>query len=679
MGDIGRSKTTDDRHNYSSTLSLCLLSSIGLCLAFLPDLPINQDNLSENGVRFTVARICMSVVIVIAEIQAIRFIRLKKRFHQGQVVFWPMRCRHCARALGVLRQPSSDVLDNRHGERTSCHDTAGIEQNNRCHNFSNSDHFDSSLDTGQTQTLLFLAGGNSSTTHLISRLDGSVSPHHRAPQIPNDGSPQNMLPSRDDGQAPQFEESTCSASPHLHDDVFPRRSRSLVNVFNVFAVLAIFTLPFIAVGKIICICSKQDDKSMNQLISEEIFFWSLLTSIPVAMAFSVKYYDAVFATNAENCYSIVIFLSGSILVWAVNVIRPIGSLLREDNLEDYCIMNGTFGHILHYTDHALTSFYMEVGIIATGILWQIWTSFVSKSFINLRRDMPQYDVFPKHPNNGSSSSLFTLMSRWRFYIKCSFPRRLEDNNIQQNLRQEEQRNGLKRFVSTTWILCSLASVTYLGFNVYLTVLSWTDVSRIRSAYVAWSVMCFPLFALLVYLFRISRHVPILEDRGPSGWQSRLEGHDVLLLMCTCGLFCQCFVRLTAATGLLFNGSYKKSDELCNVVLAIVYSIVTIVYIWSVTSFLLRIQRQNLTSFLEIKWVLATLVFIATTNGTQWLIDTIIVTDWPVQEQYFGTNPGMVIGVLLKPFTTLYGLHAAMIAYESFKVVLRKALQQRTCL
>ena len=587
-----------------------------------------------------------------------------------------MRCRHCARALGVLGQSSSDVLDNRHGERSSCHNTAGIEQNDRCHNFSNSDHFDSSVDTGQTQTSLFHPGGNSSTTHLIPRRDGSVSPHHRAPQISNDGSSQNLLHSRDDVQAPQFEGSTYSASsPHLHDDVFPRRHRSLVNVFNVLAVLAIFTVPLFAVGKIICICSKHDDKSMSQLVSDEIFSWSLLTSIPVAMAFSVRYYDAVFVTNAENCYSVMIFLSGSILIWAVNVIGPIGSLLGDDNLEDNCSLNGTFGHILHYTDHALKSFYMECGIIATGILWQIWTSFVSKSFINLRREMPQYDAFPKHPTNSSSSSLFTFMSRWRFYTACIFPRRREDNNIQQNLLQEEQRNRLNRFVSIIWILCSLASITYLGFNVYLTVLSWTHVSIIRSAYVAWSLMCFPLFALLVYLFRISRHVSILEDRGPSGWQSRLEGHDVLLLICTCGLFCQCFVRLTAATGLLFNGSYKNSDELCNVVLAIVYSIVTIVYIWSVTSFLLRIQRQNLTSFLEIKWVLATLVFIATTNGTQWLIDTIIVTDWPVQEQYFGTNPGRVIGVLLKPFTTLYGLHAAMIAYESFKVVLRKALQQ----
>ena len=666
MGNCKSGNSTEDRHNYSSTLSLCLLASLGVCFAFLPDLPLNKKAVSERDVIFIVARASVSAILLAVEIQLIRYIRLKKRFHQGQVVFWPMRCRHCARALGVLQESTRENVAGQ-PDGDTCQTSAEYPQG------APSSSVDENEQTNFPQTSHFLPTTSSPGVSPIPGCAASAVPGRRASPLAHNGIPGTSVVGRQ-VQSREIDGNREIASPLHHDGIFLRRHRSLVNVFNVLAVLAIITVPVLATGKFMLICNC-DHEDIGKLIPGEIMDICFIILLPVAMVFIIQYYDAVFVTNAENCYSIVIFLSGGIWVWAMKLVMPIGSLLGTDELQPACKLNGTFGEILHYGELAMRPFYMECAIIATGILWQMWTSFVSKSVINLNREMPHYDAFPK---NNASSSVLSFKSCCGFYINRITNARRESNTVQQSLLQQEQPQGLQQHVFKTWLLCLLACLAYFGINLYLIILSWSNVSVGRVTYVAWSLeitICLPVFILLMHLSYISRHNTSPEGGNPPCLPTRLEGHDVMLLLCTCGIFCQCFIRLTAVIGLLASASYKNNDEFAILIFGLVYSIVIVVYIWYSTSFLLRIQRRNLMSPLEIKWVLATLVFIATSNATEWLIDTIIVQEWPVQGRYFGKTAGRAIGVLLDPFTTLYGLHAAMVAYEAYKVVLRKALQQ----
>ena len=98
-----------------------------------------------------------------------------------------------------------------------------------------------------------------------------------------------------------------------------------------------------------------------------------------------------------------------------------------------------------------------------------------------------------------------------------------------------------------------------------------------------------------------------------------------------------------------------------------------IMIWLMTSYLLRVQKYKIKSPLEMKWNLICLINIIVTNSMQWMVESIQIEDSPLPCQYFTEHTGQVIGILLNPFSTLYGLHAAMVAYETYKVLFKKAL------
>ena len=56
------------------------------------------------------------------------------------------------------------------------------------------------------------------------------------------------------------------------------------------------------------------------------------------------------------------------------------------------------------------------------------------------------------------------------------------------------------------------------------------------------------------------------------------------------------------------------------------------------------------------------------NATNWLVSIAEENSWMDFQSYFGSQLGKVMGVLMEPFASLYGLHAAIIAYETYKTV-----------
>ena len=147
------------------------------------------------------------------------------------------------------------------------------------------------------------------------------------------------------------------------------------------------------------------------------------------------------------------------------------------------------------------------------------------------------------------------------------------------------------------------------------------------------------------------------------------GHDMLLLFCTGGIFTLYTLRIAAATGMLLYPDNDHVDEShkgvpTDCAYAIVSASVSIIKVGLMTLFLLIIQRQAISNE-EKKWTVACLIFASVMNATQWLYDVIGGSEWSVLGEYIGEHAGEVITVLLEPFASLYGLHAAMIAYEAY--------------
>ena len=133
---------------------------------------------------------------------------------------------------------------------------------------------------------------------------------------------------------------------------------------------------------------------------------------------------------------------------------------------------------------------------------------------------------------------------------------------------------------------------------------------------------------------------------------------------------QCIFLLTAGAGnLLSNKNLLNPQEDISCKIAIAYSVVKMISVWQMTSFLARIPRQHYGRSVEhaqTKWVLVCLATVVVTAGVHWLSTSLEEKAFLLQRLYFGDKAGNVIGVLLEPFETIYDLHAAMVAYELYK-------------
>ena len=452
-----------------------------------------------------------------------------------------------------------------------------------------------------------------------------------------------------------------------------KHHRSLVNAFMIFSICAIIAIPLASIGNILCMVSNGRQLFLGVLVTIEDVL--MLALIPITAKFAFTYYDAVFLTTPHNLYIIVVYLAGGIWISAVKIAKPISGLLGSKfyspNALD-CSLNGTYGDILAVSESILTPFYSECAIIATGIMWEMWSSFVPKEACRLSTGVPPLI----RPHKSSSPCLLRrIMPRWklRWFRRH---RGLESQRLIKNIQKER----LEDCLVTTWILSAIQSTVYFATCLYFVRKYEASSSHTENLYIAWSIetaFILPFLVIYIHLRYISN--PSLTPIQYHALQSKknLGTHDVMLLLCSCGLFCQSMFRLSSAAGLLFTQYSNNPNDLALYVFAIFYSIVIMIMTWQMTSFLLRVQKYKIQSHLEMKWNLVCLINIIVTNAMQWLIESVTIEESPLPCTYFSEKTGRVVGILLNPFATLYGLHAALMAYETYKLLFKKALDEES--
>ena len=391
-----------------------------------------------------------------------------------------------------------------------------------------------------------------------------------------------------------------------------------------------------------------------------------LVAIPVLFVFgaAAAYIDAVFLDTYQNLLFITLILSMSIWQCAVLMFKPIGRLFNvvESNVNEThhmsCDLNDTFFHGFHYIDHICSPVYTETSMIMLGIALKLWHSFIS-------------DTWPE--NNPERSRVCTwnlsipLSRKITLYVKKNFRRfaksscRSTNPEIVPLLLTNSSRQCSKGLFAA-WVYIVMTNLPYLGVCLYFAFkpTQHGQTNPDDSFYeksVLWSFeIVFSLSFCIIYSCQKIRDKLIAchsgMETGGSLW--KLKGHEIMLLVCSNGVFCQCVFLCTAATGSLISNHQLDTDQRVSCAVAIILSLIKVLMVWQMTIFLLRIPRQQLNQPFQRKLVLVCLINVMVISGNQWLVTNLNEHEtFPLEQLYFGDVAGKAIGVLLEPFGTIY--------------------------
>ena len=95
---------------------MCLLLALGIAFAVLPVLPTNlgTEEFSQGPLTYALTRITLAGFSIAFAVSFFRVTFRAAHFHRIQEVFWPTRCRHCAKAVGMCQQQRQSSDAKRH-------------------------------------------------------------------------------------------------------------------------------------------------------------------------------------------------------------------------------------------------------------------------------------------------------------------------------------------------------------------------------------------------------------------------------------------------------------------------------------------------------------------------------------------------------------------------------------
>ena len=166
---------------------------------------------------------------------------------------------------------------------------------------------------------------------------------------------------------------------------------SLLNTFYIFGSIALINVPLQLVGVILwmfenCNSSVNCFGVATQAFKDVAF----MAIIVFGMSFFTTYYSAVFVEVPKFSYPFGTLVVASIYMVIGKFVSPIGEILGNPINEPGFLysLNGTFGNFLVCHEKILTPFYTECGIIAAGVMWQIWSSVYPRSCLNISTTLP---------------------------------------------------------------------------------------------------------------------------------------------------------------------------------------------------------------------------------------------------------------------------------------------------
>ena len=625
------------RTMYSSTLLLSFIASLGLCCAVFIILPSNHpqssgdDNRSKD-IAYASIRFTISFILLFFCTYGIWIVRNRVKFHNNQEVYWPFECSHCAKAVGLVSNPSGRGFDQSSQRQSKSSDCLKNEEG-----LSSNPTVNDSCDTNEEceqQQIKSLAP---------SYIDNNI----KEMEIPN--------------------------QRWAHEPIHKKPHKSLLRVCNLFGILVVMNLPVQLMAVMMCLALTDGSVfGMVALLSKFLFEVSVSVAIVTSLFFFNTYYEAVFIDVAKFSYTFGVFFATCLWMMNLNISAPIGRILDAyyDPLEHHCEIRDKFKHFILEHDERITPFYAECSIVFAAIIWQMWSAILPHSFVDARSSMLMSNCLNVIRNE---SFCRKIKNYFRKFLERNTPSRERTTEERAPLSGSQRKSReIKSFRNTCSAILIIFSLLYITGH-FILFRDSLPFSASTLTYLRWSLeiaYSLPLVGLLRYhSFIMNRFKMIPVKPGISSLHGLLEGHDRLLLLSCGGVFVISIFRLIGAIEMFCHLSSVGREDIVLASYAAIYSIFRIYLFWSMTSFLFVVQHRLVQLLLETKLVLVCLIYTIVLNATNWLYSVAEENTWIELQSYYGSNLGEVMGGLFEPFESLYGLHAAIVAYESYQDLL----------
>ena len=628
---------------YNSTILFCLFTSLAVCFTTLKFLPSNPEQVgsSRDILVLGILRIFLFIVIFLSVLYSVFMIRKKDYFHQNKQVFWPRLCPHCDRVVNAVEQQPRE-LDAVDPKELIQRKSTSLELNKPDEPRKVSTHSSQQL-------------AGSSEDCDSSRLD-KPEPFLSCEQLTAYCDHESCTGKRTNETIKQTRV-RIHCNPHM----------SVLNTFYVFGSITLINIPLQLVGIFLWLF-ENCNSSVNcfGVATQALKNVAFMAIIVIGMIFFTTYYSAVFVEIPKFSYPFGILVVASIYMVISKFVSPINAILGNPLKQPGILYksNGTFGDFLEWHEKILTPFYAECGIIAAGVMWQIWTSVYPRSSLNISTTLPPPgSIRITHP-------ILSIKKCMRSISLRPFRKNLSNYSETRNLLGKvSTAKNFQPLIGKVIMIYLLLCAFYFGLNQFILHSESVKLLESEKEYIKWctEMACFlPVLALYHYQMFVSRSARtfFLKDRA-SLFNGLIESHDRVLLLSCVGIFTVAFFRFFGAIGILTRG-HVTSEEIALACFTIIYSTFKIYAVWLMTSFLAIVQRQLLRHPQEVKWTLIALACSVVWNATLWLQESLELASWDELRMFYGDTVGRLIGTLLEPVATLYGLHAAMVAYEAYK-------------
>lgn len=692
---------------YSSALFLCLTSSIGFCLAFLPILPQNPDFPPSAFTSKDFMLGSLTVTMILCSLISLWILFHRRAYHRDQILFWPMQCYHCARAFGISN-PTPETLS----PDTETFNSPGPASLQRASTFNDSVRAVSHACNIQTShssrdTVQKHLGLRESSRGLNSSVPGASGLVSNPPKVIKSipSQPDVLVLEKDD---PCELLPVCLPSGSSYHR--PLRDGDVDVSTDVF------------------LCSVSDETSRDQISCETRIMedsYIIVASGPNSTSGENQSNNLQSRHNKEhlNIQGLVytkphkslinifqFFTALTVLGILVDTIQSVKCILRDDQSTSSNSFH-VFENILYLITNLIAllffrTFYGAVFVDKTSLSYTLAFFFGMFFFVSMKVIAHPISEFGHYNQTKTNFCMPHGDSFWRtfadpFYEECAITGaaiclqmwtsilplstlKVRDQTAEYEEIKETNTwsDGCKkpgRSLSTrfTLVFSFAASVAYFAGSRVLSSGKQAGSLKYKHAYlsdVSRLVFFAPPLILCIWHLFVTRSFPRFRATTNIPNIRNLIGvHDVMLLFSGSGVFTLHIFRIISAAIELSQEPAAHhhiaiSDKDILLWVTFVISCYDIVRVVLTTLVLLVAQRQQLQGARERKWARICLMYLVAANITQWLEESTKKPLWLVLSSGFGLFKGEIIGMLLNPFITIYSLHSATVAYEIFKSI-----------
>ncbi|XP_071487785.1 uncharacterized protein [Diadema antillarum] len=396
----------------------------------------------------------------------------------------------------------------------------------------------------------------------------------------------------------------------------------------------------------------------------------ILVVLPATMLSIARYHDAVFVDTPLFSAGFAFLCGGFMWLATFKLFFPMSGLFGNASFPYW--QNGTADiAILPSLGASLMSMYAQCALIGTVFLWTIWSSMIRRHTLDayLGESNSEIQSFDRSRSRRriTSSGANTSQSAMR-HVEDE-PSSSRDRHALLHHVNCDTGRQLKSFTRRVLAVSLVVALLYSSARFTVAAYSGTILSSNAKFYS--STLLHTLFYLPVIIMCL--HVQFLtraSRRFQQCCQSSCAGHvgrglgvdDVVYLVSLFGTFLHRIFDIIPYIALtILNKSFRS-------IVGLMYKCFLVYAAWLISSFLHRVRRQYLSNINEVKWTLATLVYLGFVSAAQWLKDS---WDERYEDGFFEPRVSKLIDFLLQPLVLMFRLMTSLIAYETYHIVVSK--------